>query len=74
MDVNGIVAVISSVGFPIVACIGLGWYVKYQTDNNNREVAEMRKEHTEEINKVTDALNNNTLALQKLCDKIDNKG
>lgn len=74
MDVNGIVAVISSVGFPIVACIGLGWYVKYQTDNNNKEVAEMRKEHTEEINKVTDALNNNTLALQKLCDKIDNKG
>lgn len=73
MDVNGIVAIISSVGFPIVACIGLGWYVKYQTDNNNREVAEMRKEHTEEINKVTDALNNNTLALQKLCDKIDNR-
>lgn len=71
MDVNGIVAVISSVGFPIVACIGLGWYVKYQTDNNNKEVAEMRKEHIEEINKVTDALNNNTLALQKLCDKID---
>ncbi len=74
MDVNGIVAVISSVGFPIVACIGLGWYVKYQTDNNNKEVAEMRKEHTEEINKVTDALNNNTLALQKLCDRIDSKG
>lgn len=73
MDVNGIVAIISSVGFPIVACMGLGWYVKYQTDNNNKEVAEMRKEHTEEINKVTDALNNNTLALQKLCDKIDNK-
>ena len=57
-----------------MACIGLGWYVKYQTDNNNKEVAEMRKEHNDEINKVTDALNNNTLALQKLCDKIDNKG
>ena len=74
MDINNLVTVISSVGFPIVACIGLGWYVKYQTDNNNKEVAEMRKEHIEEINKVTDALNNNTLALQKLCDKIDNKG
>ena len=71
-DINNIVAIISSVGFPIVACFGLGWYVKYQTDNNNKEVAEMRKEHIEEINKVTDALNNNTLALQKLCDKIDN--
>ena len=74
MDINGIVAVISSVGFPIAACIGLGWYVKYQTDNNNKEVAEMGKEYIEEIDKVTDALNNNTLALQKLCDKIDNNG
>ena len=73
MDINNIVAVISSVGFPIVACIGLGWYVKYQTDNNNREVSEMRREHQEEITKVTDALNNNTLALQKLCDRLDTK-
>ena len=73
MDINGIVAIISSVGFPIVACIGLGWYVKYQTDNNAKEVSEMRREHQEEIAKVTDALNNNTLALQKLCDRIDGK-
>lgn len=73
MEINNIITIISSVGFPIVACIGMGWFVKYQTDNNNKEVAEMRKEHNEEINKVTDALNNNTLALQKLCDKIDNK-
>lgn len=72
MDANTITTIISSVGFPIVACVGLGWFVKYQSDNNNREVAEMRKEHTEEINKVTDALNNNTLVVQKLCDKIDN--
>ena len=71
MDMSNIVAVISSVGFPIVACIGLGWYVKYQTDNNNKEVAEMRREHADEISKVTDALNNNTIALQRLCDKID---
>lgn len=73
MDINSIVTVISSVGFPIVACIGLGWYVKYQTDNNNKEVSEMRREHQEEIAKVTDALNNNTLALQKLCDRLDCK-
>lgn len=73
MDFNSIIAVISSVGFPITACIGLGWYVKYQTDNNNKEVSEMRREHQEEIAKVTDALNNNTLALQKLCDRLDTK-
>lgn len=72
MSIKDIIEAISSTGFSIVACIGLGWYVKYITDNNNKEVSEMRKEHNEEINRVTDALNNNTLALQKLCDKIDN--
>lgn len=71
MNMSDLATVISSVGFPIVACIGLGWYVKYMTDNNSKEVAEMRKEHQEEISKVTEALNNNTLALQRLCDRFD---
>lgn len=68
---NDIAQLIATVGFPIVACIGMGWYVKYQTDQYSAEVKDMRKEHTDEINKVTEALNNNTLALQKLCDKMD---
>lgn len=67
---NEIIVAISTVGFPIVACLGLGWFVKYQTDQNNAEVAEMRKEHLEEISKVTEALNNNTLAIQRLTDLI----
>lgn len=71
MNMSDLATVISSVGFPIVACIGLGWYVKYMTDNNSKEVSEMRKEHQEEISKVTEALNNNTLALQRLCDRFD---
>lgn len=71
MNVSDLASIISSVGFPIVACLGLGWYVKYMTDNNNKEINEMRKEHQEEISKVTEALNNNTLALQRLCDRFD---
>lgn len=71
MDANGIVTMIGSLGFPVVACIAMGWYVKYQTDQNNREVKELREEHREEINRVTEALNNNTLAIQKLADHLD---
>lgn len=67
---NEVLTAISTVGFPIVACIGLGWFVKYQTDQNNAEVAEMRKEHLDEISKVTEALNNNTIAIQRLTDLI----
>ena len=70
---NDIVTVISTVGFPIAACLGMAWYVKYQTDANNAEVQNMRKEHQEEVSKMTEALNNNTLALQRLVDKLDGR-
>lgn len=66
MDI--ITQLITSVGFPITACVATAWYVKYLTDLNTEEVKEMRKEHAEEVGKISEALNNNTLALQKLID------
>ena len=66
-----IVTLISTVGFPIVACVGMGWYVMHSTDAYREDVKEIQREHKEEISKVTEALNNNTLALQRLCDKMD---
>ena len=71
MDANAVVTLIGSVGFPIVACIGMAWYVKYQMDANNKEVGEIRAEYNEQIKTVTEALNNNTLAIQRLVDKIE---
>ena len=68
---NEIVQVISAVGFPIVAAIGCGYFVKWQYSENQKQVEEMRKEHKAEVSKMTEALNNNTLALQKLIDKLD---
>ena len=68
---SDVMTMITTVGFPIVACLFMGWYVKYQTDNYRSEVKDMQREHKEEITKVTEALQNNTLALQKLCDKLD---
>lgn len=68
---DAVLQMITTVGFPIVACLFMGWYVKYQTDNYRAEVKDMQKEHKEEITKVTEALNNNTIALQKLVDKLD---
>lgn len=71
MDLNIIMTLVGSLGFPIVACIGLGWYVKYMTDTNRSDMTELRKEHKEEMTKMTEALNNNTLVIQKLIDKLD---
>lgn len=59
MDVNAIIQIISGVGFPIAACLICFWYVNKLTET-----------HREEVNKLTDALNNNTLVMQKLCDKM----
>lgn len=66
-----VMSAISTVGFPIVCCLGMAWYVKYSSDKNRDEVTKLNEEHKEEIGQVTTALNNNTLALQKLCEKME---
>ena len=71
MDFNTIIAAIGSLGFPIIACLALGWYVKYTTDSANVRMDNIQKEHKEEVTKMTEALQNNTLAIQRLCDKLD---
>lgn len=68
---NDIVSIISAVGFPIVAAVACGMFIKWQYTENAKQIDEMRKEHKEEVSKMTEALNNNTLALQKLIDKLD---
>lgn len=68
---NDILTIISTVGFPIAACIGMGWFVKYQTDLNNKNMETMRQEQNEQIRSMTNAVKNNTVALQQLVDKLD---
>lgn len=72
MDANSIITIISSLGFPIFCCLALGYYVKVQTDQYRKDVKDIQREHKEEIAKVTDALNNNTSALNMLVQKFDN--
>ena len=63
--------IIGSLGFPIVACLGMGWYVKYIQDNYRQDISDISSRHKEEMDKVTQALNNNTLAIQRLTDYIE---
>ena len=51
-------------------CGAMAWYVKDTSDKHREEVQHLNEQHKEEMEQVTEALNNNTLALQKLCDKI----
>ena len=68
MNVQDLLSVISTVGFPIACCIAMMWYVKYTTDQNREEISKLNEQHNQEMKEVTTAINNNTLALQKLCD------
>lgn len=70
MDITQILQAITTVGFPIVCCGAMMWYVKYITDQSRREVTELDNQHKEEMAKITEAVNNNTLALTRLCDKL----
>ena len=65
------IQLVSSVGFPVVACVGMAWFVKYQTDINTEETRQMRLEHKEEVNRMTEAVNNNTIAIQRLLERMD---
>lgn len=56
MDINSIVSIISTVGFPIACCI----YLVY-----NQNKAEER--HKEEVDKLRESLDNNTKVMNKIC-------
>lgn len=60
MDFNTVLQAISTVGFPIVMCLIFAWYIK-----------DLNESHKEETEKFTEALNSNTLVLQKLCDAMN---
>lgn len=60
MDVNALIQLVGSLGFPIVACGALFW-----------RMVKSDEQHKEEMGKMSDALNNNTSALLKLAEKID---
>lgn len=71
MEANAIITLIQTVGFPIVMCGLMAWYVKYITDKNREEITEEREAHKQEMTQVITAINNNTIVIEKLIAKLD---
>ncbi len=59
MDYTAVVQLIGSLGFPIVACIML--YVRMEKQDEN---------HRQEVTELTKAIQNNTIVMQKLIDRL----
>lgn len=74
MDANMIITMIGSLGFPIVACIGMAIFFREVNKNYREDIKELSTNHKNEMDKVTEAINNNTIVVQKLIDKLDKDG
>lgn len=61
-----IVQLIGQYAFPIAACIAMGWYVKYSHDYFRKDYMDIMTKHKEEMNAITAAVNNNTVAINSL--------
>ena len=71
MDINTIIAAIGSLGFPIVACCAMAYFFAKVNENYRTDIKEMTTSHRAEIDKLTEAINNNTIVIQKLIDKME---
>lgn len=60
--INDLATAISTLGFPIGMCLIMCYYINKINDA-----------HKVESDKFAEALNNNTVVLQKLCDKLDSE-
>ena len=60
MNIDSIMQIITTVGFPICCCMAMGWYISKQA-----------AQHKEEMNAMAEAINKNTLVMEKLLTKLE---
>lgn len=60
VDIQTVSQIISALGFPIAVCLICFWYSNKKDEN-----------HKNEIDKMSEAINNNTQVMQKLINKLE---
>lgn len=60
--ISKISEIVVNLGFPIVVALVAMWYINRQQES-----------HKEEVSKLSEAINNNTLVMQQLIDKLEGK-
>lgn len=69
-DFTPVIQIIGALGFPITACIYLFYSMQKERERNDAQREADRAEHKQEMDKVVEALHNNTLVIQKLVDAL----
>ena len=73
MTLIEILQAISTYGFPIVACVILGFYVNNVEKRHKEERLETENKYTKSIDQLRTCLDNNTQALNTLVNMLSNK-
>ena len=68
---NDIMTAISTLGFPIVACVALFLGCKYMMDNQQKNTDKMFELYDKANTETREAIKACTEAINKLCDKLD---
>ena len=68
-----VMTMINTLGVPTAVAIASMWYVKYREDKNDERLEKLNEAHKQEMSDITEALNNNTIALQRICDTFEQK-
>lgn len=71
MSSADILSAITTVGFPIVMCLAMCYYIMKVNDQHTKDILSLNEKHQQEISDITTAINNNTMVIQKLCDKLE---
>lgn len=81
---EGIIQIIQTVGFPIACAVAMFLMLQSEQKAHKEESAKLTETITdmkitfnnaihEQESKITEAINNNTLVIQKLLDKLEDK-
>lgn len=74
MNMGELSQLISSIGFPIAMCVLMCYYIKYTQDNYRTDINNLNEKHKEESSKLVQAINNNTLVIKELSERMNNEG
>lgn len=68
---NDITTIISTLGFPIVACLGLFFACRYMLDNQQKNTDRMFDMYDKANSENREAIRACTEAINKLCDRLE---
>ena len=74
MNMGDISQLISSIGFQIAMCVLMCYYIKYTQDNYRTDINSLNEKHKEETTNLVQAINNNTLVIKELSERLNSEG